>query len=47
MEKKGMFMTALLGMGTGAFLYSYCQNHPLKMMATKNKVKNMMMKDLK
>ena len=33
-------MIAMLGMGTGAFLYSYCQKHPVKMMMS-NKFKNM------
>lgn len=44
--KKSMLMTALLGMGTGAFLYSYCEKHPFKMTQMKNKV-NDIMKDFK
>lgn len=42
MKKSGMLLTAMLGMGTGAFLYSYCQKHPLKMKMMENKVKDMM-----
>lgn len=46
MKKSNMLLVSMLGMGTGAFLYSYCQKHPLKVQMAKNKMKNMM-KDYK
>ena len=46
MKKSGMLFGAMLGMGAGAFLYSYAQKHPIKMEMAKNKVKNFI-EDLK
>jgi len=39
--KKSTIMAAMLGMGAGAFLYSYSKKHPIKMQMAKNKVMNM------
>lgn len=41
MKKAEMLGIAMLGMGTGAFLYSYCEKHPMKVGKMKRDIKNM------
>ena len=40
MKRMSMLGAALLGMGTGAFLYSYCEHHPIKIGKMKKTIEN-------
>ena len=46
MKKSGVLFGMMVGMGAGAYLYSYIEKHPIKIELSKHKIEDLI-KDLK